>query len=61
MSPTERIGDWVHNYQASRLKMNCLLAIYENEGERVLVEVMKRIGLASPLDVVKACKNDWTK
>jgi hypothetical protein len=39
--------------------MNALAAVLENDGEKVLQGVLNKLGLASPSDVVKACRNDW--
>lgn len=59
MRDTERIGEWVRYCKVAGLKMNALLAVLENDGERVLGEVLKQLGLESASDVVKACRTDW--
>lgn len=55
MNNSERISEWVRHYEAAYLKFNALRAIYERDGEAVLSGVLKKLGLASALDVVKAC------
>lgn len=46
---------WCDHYKATHLKMNALRAILENAGEPMLQKVLRRLGLGSALDVVKAC------
>lgn len=36
--------------------MNALLAVLENDGEKMLAEVLKALGLESALDLVKDAK-----
>ena len=55
MKSTEQISEWVRHYEAATMKFNALRAVLENDGERMLVPVLKRLGLASALDVIKAC------
>ena len=61
MNETERVEEWTDHFKSCRLKMNALSAVLQNDGERMLQQVMKRLGLGSALDVVKACKDDWKK
>ncbi len=56
MTESEQLQMWCDYYKATNLKMNALLAILENAGEAMLQKVLKRLGLGSPLDVIKACK-----
>ena len=61
MSESERLEEWVRWYQASSLKMNALVAVLNNDGDKMATRVMEKLGLASPLDVVKACRDDHRK
>ena len=58
MADQEKIADWVRYYNSSLLKMNALQAVLKNDGEKMLERVMQKLGLESPLDVVRACKDD---
>lgn len=61
MNETERAKDWAHFYRQSALKynMNALIAVLNNDGERMLAAVLKELGLESALDLVKdAAKNE---
>lgn len=52
--------DWVHFYKQSPAKynMNALIAVYRNDGERMLQSVLKELGLTLSVDLVKdAAKN----
>jgi hypothetical protein len=55
LNDTERISDWIRYYNGASLKFNALRAVYEKDGEKMLAVVLKKLGLASALDVVKAC------
>ena len=59
MTDLEKLHEWVRWYQVSHLKMNALQAVLKNDGEKMTDRVLQKLGLASPLDVVKACKDDW--
>lgn len=54
MTEAERIEEWVRHYKTCLLKMNALRAVLENDGEQMLQKVLKKLGLASALDLVKA-------
>lgn len=58
MNQTLQVSEWVRHYESCHLKMNALNAILETDGEKMLREVLGKLGLVSPLDVVKACRND---
>ena len=61
MTESERAKEWAAFYRRSPQKynMNALLAVLENDGEVMLSRVLKELGLASALDLVKdAAKND---
>lgn len=61
MTQAERVKEWVHFYKQSPLKyeMNALLACLKNDGEKVLGQVLRELGLESALELVKdAAKND---
>lgn len=60
MTERQRLMDWVGFYKASAAKynMNALIAVYENDGERMLAAVLKELGLTLSVDLVKdAAKN----
>ena len=61
MTDTEKIGEWIRHYEICHRKMNALAACLENDGERITNGVLKRLGLGSALDVVKACKDDTNR
>lgn len=56
MTESEKVEDWVRHFNVCLLKMNALRAVLENDGERMLSEVLKRLKLGTAMDVVKACK-----
>ena len=61
MTKTERVKEWAAYYRASPLKynMNALLAVLKTDGEKMLADVLREIGLESSLELVKdAAKND---
>lgn len=58
MTTSEKVSEWIRHYEGCFRKMNALAAVLENDGEKMLQEVLKRLGLASASDVVKACKDD---
>ena len=61
MSETEKAKEWVNFYRQSPLKYNCnaLLAVLENDGEKMLARVLRELGLESALDLVlDAAKNE---
>lgn len=55
MNETERIAEWVRWYKASPhgYRGNALIAILKND-PKLLPRVLRELGLASSLDVVKA-------
>lgn len=61
MTGSERAKEWANFYRRSPQKynMNALLAVLENDGEKVLTRVLAELGLARSVDLVKdAAKND---
>lgn len=58
MTDAEKITEWARHYEICHRKMNALAACLENDGERVANGLLKKLGLGSALDVVKACKDD---
>ena len=50
--------DWIRYLKVCGLKMSNLRSILRNDGEAMLVAVLKKLKLASPVDVVKACEQD---
>ena len=50
--------DWVHLYKQSvtRYEMNTLLSCLETDGEKVLSDVLKELGLTTALQLVKDAK-----
>lgn len=55
MDKAKRILEWARFYKQSALNynMNALLAVYENDGEEMLLAVLKELGLLRSLDLVK--------
>jgi hypothetical protein len=53
MTESERIEEWVRHFKVCHLKINALEAVLVNDGEQILAKVLKRLGLASSLDLVK--------
>lgn len=55
MTRAERIKEWTRFYQQSPLhyNMNALLAVYESDGEAMLADVLKELGLLRSVDLVK--------
>ena len=51
----ERITEWVRFYKNSQLsyRMNALLAVYENDGEAMLMAVLKELGLTQSSALIK--------
>ena len=58
MTDTEKIGEWARYYATCYRKMNALTACLDTDGERVTSQLLQKLGLASALDVVKACQKD---
>jgi hypothetical protein len=56
MTPAERRQEWMRYLEFSQ-PLNGLLAIYENDGEKMLSEILVELGLASALDLVKWAKD----
>lgn len=55
MTPAERRDEWLRYFKAATLKFNALRAVYEQDGEEMLANVLKALNLKSALDVVKTC------
>lgn len=56
-----RIQDWIRLYKQSPLKyeMNALISVLENDGEGMLMAVLKELGLTQSVELVKdAAKRD---
>jgi hypothetical protein len=51
----ERCMEWCRFYRASPLKynLNALIAVYRTDGEKMLSQVLKELGLESSLGLVK--------
>ena len=51
----ERITEWVKFYRQSQLnyRMNALLAVLETDGEKMLVAVLKELGLTESSALIK--------
>lgn len=60
MTDAERLKDWVRYYQAAHLKMNAIQAVAMSD-PKLLEKFLDEIGLASRLDVIKACAGDWNR
>lgn len=59
MSERDRVKEWVGFYKASPLnyQMNALIAVYKNDGDKMLEKVLSELGLERSSDLVKdACK-----
>lgn len=56
MTEAEKVEDWIRHYNVCLLKMNALRAVLEHDGEKILSEVLKRLGMSTAIDVVKGCK-----
>jgi hypothetical protein len=58
---TDKVHDWVTYYRKSSrvgYNFNALVAIYKADGERVLVSVLKELGLTLSVDLVKDASGD---
>lgn len=55
MNDAAKVAEWVRYYNASLLKFGSLRAIYENDGEAMLENVLKALKLKTASDVVKNC------
>lgn len=55
MTPAEKVQDWCHFYRVSpsKYQMNALLAVLKNDGEKILVDVLKSLKLERSVDLVK--------
>lgn len=53
--PRERVMDWVRFYKQSPINytMNALIAVLQSDGEQMLLEVLKELGLTKSVDLVK--------
>ena len=51
----ERITEWKRWYEASSpgYQMNALLAILKNDGEQMLMAVLKELGLTDSISLIK--------
>jgi hypothetical protein len=51
----DRAREWASFYKKSALKynMNALIAVYRNDGEKMLKMVLKELGLEASVDLVK--------
>lgn len=59
MTESEKAHDWIRYFRTVP-KMSSLRAVKRNDGPKVLERVIKELGLASPLDLIEACKgDDW--
>jgi hypothetical protein len=58
LNESEKIEEWIRHYKSCHLKMNALQAILKNDGEQMLQKVLKKLGLASASDVIKAESNE---
>lgn len=58
--PKERVLEWVRLYKVSVLnyQMNTLIAVYKNDGEEMLANVLRELGLERSLDLVKDAASD---
>lgn len=60
MTESEKADDWVRYFKAIQYsRMGTLQAVLRNDGERVLDLVLKRLGLVSASDVVKATSDTY--
>lgn len=55
MNDTQKVEEWVRHYNAAVLKFNALRAVLENDGQKMLERVLKKLGLESASDVVTRC------
>lgn len=55
MTEAQKVQDWIHLYKVSvtRYEMNTLISCLKNDGEGVLMKVLRGLGLESSLDLVK--------
>lgn len=56
MTEAERIEEWVRHFKVCHLKVNALCAVLENDGEQILLKVLKKLGMESTLELIKAEK-----
>lgn len=63
MTEKEKVGEWVRFYKQSPLKyeMNALIAVYKNDGEGMLLSVLKELGLQQSVDLVREAANESRK
>ena len=54
MSDSAKVDEWARYYKASLLKFNSLRAVHEND-PNLLEPLLKKLGLRTAADVVKAC------
>lgn len=57
MTESDKANDWVRYFKIVP-KLSTLRAVEKNDGRNVLEKVLKQLGLASPLDVIRECKGD---
>ena len=60
MTDAERLKDWTRFYEAAHLKMNAIQAVAKND-PKLLERFLDAVGLASRLDVIRVCKDDWDR
>lgn len=55
MTELERVREWAAFYKQSPLRynMNALIAVYRNDGEKMLGKVLTELGLERSVDLVK--------
>lgn len=54
MSESNKLADWERYYKVSVLKFNALRAVHEND-PNLLEPLLKKLGLRTAADVIKAC------
>jgi hypothetical protein len=52
----DRKAEWI-NYLKWAQPLNGLLAILENDGEKMLSDVLRELGIGSPVELVKWAKD----
>ena len=54
MTEQERMKEWVRHYNVTILKMNALCAVLENDGPKMLGQVLRELKLERSEELVKA-------
>jgi hypothetical protein len=57
MTEQERLKEWLRHYQNTVLKMNALCAVLENDGPKMLGQVLRELKLERSEELVKAISN----